>query len=402
MSAASAAFHTHLARGREIGDLGPQEWDKASAVMKTQAGAYGLNHDDRRRAAWLGILLTGEFALLDTLREAGSLNQPAKVPLGRVLHGPDLLLLSEVADHWPALRAHFGQSLLDRLSGGYIRDTPGGAWEYLALVAARQPLLNSELENSLAADTGLLRHDGVLAWYATTHRNDSTVLDNLITGLDQGDYRNARSLASILLSDPWALRLDTDDLRRRLRDRIRPGIPSSSPQLEVLADAFPDDPAVRTCWQQLSHALNSGKTVGIQFRTYLPLVYAGVQASALVSQIADDMARLSARGVGYFDPQITRAVSRRIRRDAEGRAQIAAAVTDLSTPDTWATQLSTLLAAARSLDQDVTASLTMRYKRQHAAVLPDTIRDHVAAADLPVPISIFRTLDATGAETGIS
>jgi hypothetical protein len=95
--------------------------------------------------------------------------------------GPaDMTVLSAVADGWPALRAHFDR-LLTRLSGDppFNHDN-GMTWNYLALVADRQQLLSQELAQAVADQPKLLDNDGVLAWYARTHRG----ADELVTSRD--------------------------------------------------------------------------------------------------------------------------------------------------------------------------------------------------------------------------
>jgi hypothetical protein len=145
-----------------------------------------------------------------------------------------MTLLSAIADGWPALRAHFGDQLLTRLSGDSLFNHDNGmTWNYLALVADRQQLLSRELAQAVAGQPALLNNDGVLAWYASTHRGDDHLTGILTSRLDDGT--NARTLASTLLADPatW----DSPGRRSRAtpdtvppRPPLVPAVPVRSPR----------------------------------------------------------------------------------------------------------------------------------------------------------------------------
>jgi hypothetical protein len=92
---------------------------------------------------------------------------------------------------------------------------------------------------------------------------------------------------------------------------------------------------------------------------------------------------------------------RRLRRDPEAIIQFESAITDNRTSDPWATQLASYLAAAHPLGHDVVASLTARYRHEHAAELPDAIRDRVAVAELPAPITLLRALESATVDAPI-
>jgi hypothetical protein len=63
-----------------------------------------------------------------------------------------MTLLSAIADGWPALRAHFGDQLLTRLSEDpQFNHDNGMTWNYLALVADRQQLLSLARRSDVGA-----------------------------------------------------------------------------------------------------------------------------------------------------------------------------------------------------------------------------------------------------------
>jgi len=189
---------------------GKRRWPSCAA----QAGTGSYLSWGRRRGAWLGALLLDQVGILDDLRESYGERRPARLPLGEATRSADMTLLSEVADRWPALREHFGDRLLDRLTGDMLSQD-SAAWDYLALVAARQPLLARELAQAVAAEPALLGRDGVLAWYSSTHRDEDDLLDILVSRLG-GDGSNARALPSMLLAEPARrMRGDPADMHPR-------------------------------------------------------------------------------------------------------------------------------------------------------------------------------------------
>ncbi|WP_160160065.1 NACHT domain-containing protein [Streptomyces sp. SLBN-115] len=253
-SAASAAFHTHLLHDQTRGALPAPEWQTAQQVIRRQAAAGGYDNWPGRRPAWLGALLTDQLHLLDDLVDYGG--GPVELPLGDILTTDhDLLTLSEIADHWPALRAHFGDSLLKRLTGDPIGRDRDTAWAYLALVAERHPRLAQDLAAAVAAQPDLLKHDSVLAWYAHSHRGEPQLLNVLLDNLD-GHHHDQGDVAALLLAEPTLLGLDPETVRSALRDTLHhPGSypPPASNAFRALVAGFPDDPAVQDTWSATRH-----------------------------------------------------------------------------------------------------------------------------------------------------
>ncbi len=292
---------------------------------------------------------------------------PVRLNLGDTLGPPDMTLLSTIADGWPALRAHFGDQLLTRLSEDpQFNHDNGMTWNYLALVADRQPLLSRELAQAVSDQPALLNNDGVLAWYASTHRGDENLTSVLVSRLDDGT--NARTLASMLLADPRDLGLAPDAVQEWLRSQFRPDrlwyLPFQSGALETLSDGFPDDDLVRKFWDMIADQRKRGEPTGMHPRTYYPLAYAVVPTEELLDLLALDTARMAAWGDTYFDTHFSRAVTRRIRRDASARAKIEAYILASETANASASCFASLTAAACPLSNELTENLTTRLQQQ--------------------------------------
>jgi hypothetical protein len=398
-SAASAAFHSALHRDQADGRLPPGEWDAALELIRREASRAEYLRTGRQRGAWLGAMLIGEAGILDVLREPNRPESPVRLHLGDMLRPADMVLLTEIADQWPSLRAQFGGRLLDRLTGDSTgagdRERIGEAWNYLALVAARQPLLSRDLEDAVASHPDMLAHDGILAWYAGTHHGDEHLLGLLISHLDDGT--NARTLSSMLLAEPRALGLAPRVVQDQLRSKLAPHRtwypPYQSGGLEALADGFPDDDAVQECWELVTERRKHGEPADMHPRTYFPVAYAAAPAAGLMELLTRDMAMLAAWGDGYFDPQFARAVIRRLRRDPTARNRLEEFVAGGQASDPAASQFASLLAASSPLSEPLTHALASRYRRQQAEPAPALVHDYVSGTDLPASLVLLQILD---------
>ncbi|MCZ4510025.1 NACHT domain-containing protein [Streptomyces sp. ActVer] len=395
-SAASAVFHTHLLHDHDRGALPEPEWQKAQSVLRDTATGLGYNNWAQRRAAWLGILLTDQLGLLDDLVEQDG--RPIRLPLGEFISTDlDLLVLGEIADHWPALRAHFGDTLLKRLTGDMLSRAMDTAWEYLALVADRHPQLAQELAAAVDQQPDLLTHDTVLAWYAHTHRGEPHLLHALIDILRPSD-NGSRDVAPLLLADPLVLGLDPATVQRALHTELSPRrcgypLPSSGAFLALVA-GFPDDTAVADAWEALQHERDLYGQVEVDVSVYYPLAYAAVETADFVDQVSRDSAWISSHFTNDVDPPFAQAVIRRLERDPEARTRADAAIISTDTSDARAAQLASLSSAATALPPDVADNLRQRLHRQQGLQLPDAVHDFVTATDVPVPALLLRILQS--------
>ena len=170
LSGASLAFHTALVNAWQAEAVPEDEWTAAREEIAREGRAYGPTHEAQRRAAWVGMCVTQHWSVLDGLVETIGDPRAVGVPLSSAYYGPDMILLRQIAAHWPQLREHFGDTLLSRLSGLRAADGAGAAWNAVALVAGQSQPLEAELKDAVAADPKLLAEEGVLAWFVTLSR----------------------------------------------------------------------------------------------------------------------------------------------------------------------------------------------------------------------------------------
>jgi len=406
-SAASAAFHTRLRRDRDDGRTSPQQWqdtlDKLRELVVSRGmGQRGEDLYHRRIAAWLGALLLDELTMIADLSDPFD-GRPLRLPLGDALTGLDMIALGALAENWPQVRDVFGDDALDRfgddrLSAAHARPGHAAAWERLALIADRQPLLSAQLEAAVTEHPQLLEHDAVISWYASTHRGQPPLLDVLIERVD-ADSSNARSLASMLLAEPSSLGIEAEDVRARLREHLaqagvrRPGMYQSG-ALEALAEGFPDDEFVHACWQNVCDLRQRHGRAGMHPRTYLPLAYAAVPASDLRAQMAKDTVLLHLGEDGYFDHQFTRAIVQRLRRDEQARTRMEEEVRDPQLSDGEAAQLAGFLAAAQTLSPETAENLAGRLAAHLARAAQQPTLEYTPLGGESVAVALLSVLDA--------
>jgi hypothetical protein len=391
-SAASLAFHRALMRMRDRNGLTSGDWERALQHLAVQAAVYGPDHEARRRAAWIGLLVTGEWGIVDDLRETIGEPDPVGVPLVNVLRGPDLLLLREVAERWDELSEHFKDGLIPRLAGRRTSD-PSSAWGHLALVASRSPALAAELDATLAADPKVMKQDGALAWYVTRPgRTSEEVIDALVPRL--WTSMNSRNVASFLIRDPDRLRINRDQLRLRLESAAREGSGHhGSPALEALAAVFPEHAVVRGEWQSIKRRLDSGRRISVHPQTYLALAYAAVGSEELPDQVLRDVRWLETQGLSYYDSAITNCVVRRLRSDNQGAGLVHEAAVADETSDVDAAVLMSFLVAAFSPDPHLIQAAERRIEGSRSLPLAMIVRDRPQRATLPVRLVLTRIVD---------
>ena len=397
-STASLAYHRALLRAREERLIDDEQWNLALVHLGEQSSCYGFDHEARRRSAWVGVCVCGDWSILKGRVEPNVQSSLVSVRLPDPLHGPDRILLQQLASRWDDLRSEFGDTLLARLSGISQREPKNHVWDALALVAARNAMLQQELESAVANDPELLKLDGILVWFVTRGNTGTDgVIDALVSGL-QNDGRRRERPASFLVAESERIGLPRGGLRGRLENALRRvPLDYGDPVLEALALLFPEHPVVRNAWQEIS-ALIAGRRSSadhpVHAQTYFALAYAAVDSSEIFKQIERDLDRLDEIGETYADNALTRHVSHRLRRDAAAAGVLRDAVMSPATPDSRAATLLSFLADAGGLDEGLLLEVERRITVQNNVRLAPVVRDRAASANLSVRTIFTRVADA--------
>lgn len=132
-----------------------EEWRES---VRQDLCAYGPHMDSNRRDAWLSMLLLNDLTLIDGLQESIGDPQEPGVDLADIEGLPDPLLVTLVADRWDELKAHFGDSLIRRLSASRLKPSEQDrralrAVQALATSVVRNTAIADMVDEQLASDT---------------------------------------------------------------------------------------------------------------------------------------------------------------------------------------------------------------------------------------------------------
>lgn len=401
-SVASLAFHRALIQARSDGLIGDEDWEGTLTHLADQASCYGPDHEARRRAAWVGMCVVGDWTMLEGRVERIGEEVPVGVRLDGPFEGPDVVLLQQLAARWDDLRAHFGDDLLNRLSGTRAQVPVSHVWNALAVVAAQNPVLEQELESAVLEDSDLLQQEGVLAWFISRAKTNPDVAADALVSFLQKPANNLRSIADVVAADPERIGLDREDLRVRLEEPARrPSRGYGNRPLEALAALFPDHATVQSAWREFSAIVYGSDHETDQEdrgfdphpQTYLAVAYAASDGANIVHQLERDLDWLSRTEQSLYDEAFTRHVARRLRRDGAAAAMVCAAVMDPTVSDVRAAELASLVSIAVPLEADLLIELKRRLEAQAGLRLAPVIQDRVLSVSSSVKTILTRIID---------
>ena len=394
-SIASLAYHRSLLQARDDGNIDDVEWTTALSHLGEQASCYGPDHQARRRAAWVGFCVCGDWSTLEGRVETIGESRPVGVPLADLLYGPDTVFLQQLAEHWEQLRANFGETLLRRLSGIREEESRSDVWNALALVAPQNAVLQHELDSAVTSDPELLNLNGVLAWFVTRGRSSSeTIADTLISHLQMGsDF--GENIARVLLAEPERLGLDRGRLEGRLENAVGAGSTRfGDAALELLALLFPTNPVVHDAWQEYSEFMAGRRGYHtVPLRTYFAVAFAAAESSQIPKHLDACLERLEKLSAPSYDSILTIHLSDRLRRDSTAAATVRDAIISPKTSDSQAAVLAALLADATGLDEELLKEVEDRLVAQNNVALAPILRDRAVSASLSVQTALTRVAD---------
>ena len=272
-SVASFAYHQALVRSKQEEQGNEETWNLALAHLRDQASISGPDHEARRRAAWVGMCVLGDWSpVLDRVETSGN-SDPLSVRLGDYLGRPDRILLQQIGDSWSELRSTFGDQLLTRLSGPF-EGSPDSVWNYLALVAGENPSLDRDLENEIAANPQLRTDGGIFLWTIRRRANGSIEVSEALKSLLRDSKYPYDDSVCHLLTQPERLDLQPRQMQEILEQSAQGSFEGLA--FETLAVLSPDHPMVLNAWKHVSELLESSdyrSSQGVNPGTYLALCY---------------------------------------------------------------------------------------------------------------------------------
>lgn len=398
-SIASLAYHHALFNGRTHGYVDNEEWDQALVHLRNHASCYGQDHEARRRGAWVGICVLGDWSILEGLVETMGGESPLGVRLSDPFYGADITLLQQLALRWEELRSKFGGALLTRISGNRGEEQSNDVWNALAVVAAQNVALQRELESEVISDPELLKLNDVLVWFVTRRNGSVDVLcDAIISHLQNADEQRS-NLVSVLIEEPERLGLQLEKLGERLEFALqRRPAQVGNPVLQALAMLLPEHFAVQNAWQEFTEIIalrRRPSDAPIHLQTYLAVAFARADSREVARHVDRELSRLARIRQMDYDDSFLRHAFRRLRRDSDAVRMIRNTVLDPATPDFRAACLASLLSDAVGLDQDILHEVERRIAAQCEIILAPVVWDPTVSAALSVRTILTRVVDAS-------
>ncbi|TKA09493.1 NACHT domain-containing protein [Actinacidiphila oryziradicis] len=293
--------------------------------------------DDRRRTAWVIMLLLDDVTLLGGVVERYD-GRPAAIELDDLVSDYDPQLTELIATHWTALQQQSDNRLVERLAGRVRRESLDltDVWSRLATVAARHPDLDRALSDAVRDDPELLREKGVFAWYAGANPEDPRLLNHAVQAAQaDNDPQPVLHVAS-RLRPADAHRRELLELLTHPRRRAPSSQLISDDDIDLavtgwrriaLARLSPDDPHARSLYRKLQEDLASGYRLNWTWPEAIEVTIS-LAPAAHVPHLALRIAeRLQRRGVTFAGPHLVDATAHRIRRDLEAEEAVIAAIT---------------------------------------------------------------------------
>jgi hypothetical protein len=318
--------------------------EKFYGQIESEMTALGKALDERRQVAWIAMLITGRFDLLQTAFERRRAGEPARVPLQNHFGETDQTLAGLVAQHWEDLERSCPGSLFDCFGHPFDHTDDSAkrqraVWSHLSTVARSYPVIADRLRSAIAADDELRADPRVVEWLAA-QESGVEALRALLATLEH-DTRSLRpSAIDLIESIDWPL--SPEDIRKHIlaaatrtwKHGDGSKVSESSIELDtrwrlhgshlmLFAELYPRDPLTVAKYEDLRNDLNQHR--GSHAWTWpdvITLAVNAAQAGDLPMILLRTHGALVAADADQFQPTFLTAVSRRLRSDPEALAAI--------------------------------------------------------------------------------
>jgi hypothetical protein len=267
--------------------------------------ALGLDHEERRRAAFAALLVLGRADIFTDLREGHGNTGYVRV-LPDVLHR-DLEFVRLVAEHWNALNKMLGDQLASRLSAYGDAVT---FWTAMCTVAAAYPDIQPHVLRAIDTNPQVAASTQALTFTVAARSGTPVLLNQLMAVIDaaNGPSTSRGNLEQALLA--------ADTIARQFAGRPyvaaqladRPLSRWELGRVAALCRGWPDHPAINHLYQP---AL-SGQPLWADRE----LQYALLPASKFIGQVRQDISEMLQTGEDQTF-LVTGPLSARLRRDPE-------------------------------------------------------------------------------------
>ncbi len=335
---ASVASHTNL-RGTAGAETAVDQLMKGIAC-------YGPDFEERRRAAFAGLLILERLDLMQDLQEQGGKKDPLSIDLGK-WNEPNLPLVRLVAEKWSYLKSVFGDSLPNRISRWYH-----DCWSPLCRVAADFPDLKTEILSILDADPKLAVTPHALDFVARVKPNSQLLMDRCFSALaaSNTNFPRASFAAAEILAESFSGDEQVYSKLLQALPVMRNGTSLyARPQLTVaLCVGWPQSPLIDELYNQL---LRDPESIH-DYAAYFELVLSHCPAAELPERLSRHFAASGVVGNPYVSRALVKALSRRLKKDRDATGVLLSTLTE-SLQSSNKASITRILATANGLSSEL-------------------------------------------------
>jgi hypothetical protein len=356
--------------------------------------AYGLDLDERRQAAFCGLVTLSRLDVLMEARERRGEDKPVRVALAEAV-SPNIPMLRHILQHWNDIKASLGKDIWDRVVFTRLHSDERNLyelWDALCAFADEYPLPRQEALDFLEDREERTAGPDPLRFLGRTRPGSGLLLDYCL-GTLHGELNSARVLAenprvvaAELLGEHFG---GNEDVLRRVTGEGGETL-TQEPIIITLCEGWPDSEELERAYHMLRN-----RRPPMSYPAYFWLASQKLDSQTLFTGLTDALAKFGSRSFRRGDPQhIVRPVTRRLRTDDQLLALLHERLQSTPTASEKAT-IPQLIASARGVSADLREWCIDELGRQIGAdAAPEIGFDLNVGALIPVKHSLLRTLDA--------
>jgi hypothetical protein len=298
---ASIAYH-RLRLGQDTSD--------DEQVLARNLRCYGPDYEERRRAAFAGLVVLHRLEVMLADEQFGSTNRALSISLGEI-HRPNNSLLNLIGDEFEYIEKTLGSSVKVRLSGHLGSPNP---FALIAAVAYGRPALEQHIWTEVADDANFAIRPQVLKFLSVQRPCTSFLKDMCVKALfyEGQDFDRVAQLdvAVEVIADQFAS--DAELMGHILKPYPNGHFRHS--QLVTLCAAWPDSDVVGEVYR---HAESGGLRSFSSPDLFYAVVFARCPVASLPTHLKEAVDHVARRQM--YTGRMVSALLRRLRRDESAR-----------------------------------------------------------------------------------
>ncbi len=336
---ASISYHRRL-------KTSGQDLEPAIQKLSEDIECYGHDYEERRRAAFVGLLELKRLDIMENAKETIGRSEPCAISL-RDWHSPNLPLIRHTLEHWDYLKETFHEDIWSRLSDRH--SDQAAVWDSLCLLANEYPAVSEELIRSLESNGSTAFSSQILKFISRIRPESHFLLDCCLKtlGIDKGSTHPTRQdqhVAAELIG--MNFNEDQEVLSHILSLRpLQPGYPDETLIL-VLSEGWPG------C-TELNEIYNIVKAnrLPLGYREYFQIICLKSESNIIFKALTD-MISYPPKNPEWAMQPTYRPIMRRLRTDDELLSLIMTRLKGKPSPSEKAT-LSRLAGSARGVSPEL-------------------------------------------------